>query len=61
MGLGYEKISVCRNDYMLFWKDNKDLDSCLKCGQSKWKDEIDLDDDGQPISTSKKCSTKVLR
>jgi hypothetical protein len=25
MGLGYEKIPVCRNDCMLFWKDNKDL------------------------------------
>jgi hypothetical protein len=24
----------------------------LKCGQSKWKDEVDLDDDGQPISAS---------
>jgi hypothetical protein len=61
MGLGYEKIPICRNDCMLFWKDNKDLDSCLKCGQSKWKDEVDLDDDGQPISTSKKRPAKVLR
>jgi hypothetical protein len=36
---------VC-NNYMLFWKDNKDLDSCVKCGQSKWKDEVHLDEDG---------------
>jgi len=28
MGLGYEKILACRNDCMLFWKDNKDLNSC---------------------------------
>ena len=40
MGLGYEKILACRNYYMLFWKGNKDLDSCVKCGQSKWNDEI---------------------
>jgi hypothetical protein len=33
----------------------------LKCGQSKWKDEVDLDDDGQPISASKKLPAKVLR
>jgi hypothetical protein len=33
----------------------------LKCGQSKWKDEVDLDDDGQPISVSKKLPAKVLR
>jgi hypothetical protein len=26
MGLGYEKIPACRNDCMLFWKGNKDLD-----------------------------------
>jgi len=31
MGLGYEKIPVCRNGCMLFWKDNKDLDSCIVC------------------------------
>jgi Zn ribbon nucleic-acid-binding protein len=60
MGLGYEKIPACRNDCILFWKDNKNLESCLKCGQSKWKDEVSLDDDGQPISTSKKHLAKVL-
>jgi hypothetical protein len=51
MGLGYEKIPAYRNDCMLFWKDNKDLDSCFKCEQSKWKDEVHLDEDGQPISS----------
>jgi hypothetical protein len=61
MGLGYEKIPACRNDYMLFWKDNKDLDSCLKCGQSKWKNEVHLDDYGEIIPASKKRPAKVLR
>jgi Zn ribbon nucleic-acid-binding protein len=61
MGLGYEKIPACRNDCILFWKDNKDLDSCLKCGQSKWKDKVHLDDDGQHISASKKRPAKVWR
>jgi hypothetical protein len=61
MGLGYEKIPACRNDCMLFWKDNKHLDSCIKCEQSKWKDEVDLDEDGHPISASKKRHAKVLR
>ena len=61
MGLGYEKIPACRNDYMLFWKDNKELDSCTVCGQFKWNDTIPLDEDGQPISLSKKCPVKVLR
>jgi Zn ribbon nucleic-acid-binding protein len=61
MGLGYEKIPACRNDCMLFWKDKKDLDSCVKCGQSRWKDENQLDDDGQRISSSKRKPVKVLR
>jgi Zn ribbon nucleic-acid-binding protein len=59
--LGYEKISACRNDCMLFWKDNKDLDSCVKCGQSKWNDRVHLDEDGQPLSSSKKHPVKVFR
>jgi hypothetical protein len=61
MGLGYEKILAGRNNYMLFWKDNQELESCIICGESKWKDEIHLDEDGQPISSRKKCSVKVLR
>jgi hypothetical protein len=61
MGLGYEKIPACRNDDMLFWKDNQESESCIICGESKWKDEIHLDEDGQPISSRKKCPVKVLR
>jgi hypothetical protein len=58
MGLGYEKIQACRNNCMLFWKGNKDLDSCTICEESKWKDVIYLDKDGQPILSSKKCPIK---
>jgi hypothetical protein len=61
MSLGYEKISSCRNDCMLFWKDNKDLDSCTVCGESKWRADTHLDKDGEVISTRKKCPVKVLR
>jgi hypothetical protein len=61
MRLGYEKILACRNDCMLFWKDNQELESCIICGESKWKDEIHLDEDGQPISLRKKCPVKVLQ
>ncbi|OMO86777.1 Transposase, Ptta/En/Spm, plant [Corchorus capsularis] len=38
LGLGYEMIHACPNDCMLFWKDNKDLEFCLKCGASRWKE-----------------------
>jgi hypothetical protein len=53
MGLGYEKIPACRNDCMLFWKDNKDLDTCTVCGESKWMADIHLDQDGEVISSRK--------
>ncbi|XP_075473902.1 uncharacterized protein LOC142504951 [Primulina tabacum] len=35
--LGYEKIHACPNDCCLFRKEFKDLDSCPKCGSSRWK------------------------
>ncbi|XP_042423450.1 uncharacterized protein LOC122011081 [Zingiber officinale] len=35
--LGYEKIHACPNDCCLFRNELKDLDSCPKCGSSRWK------------------------
>ncbi|XP_062165003.1 uncharacterized protein LOC133871592 [Alnus glutinosa] len=61
IGLGYEKIPACRNDCMLFWKANQELESCTVCGESRWKDEIYLDEDGQPTSSRKKRPVKVLQ
>jgi hypothetical protein len=61
MSLGYEKILACRNNCILLWKGNKYLDSCVKCEQFKWNDEMQLDDDGQPISSSKRRPVKMLR
>jgi hypothetical protein len=60
IGLGYGKILVCRNDCMLFWKGNEGLDSCTVCGESKWKNEIHLNEEGQPILSRKKHPVKVL-
>jgi hypothetical protein len=60
MGLGYEKILACRYDCMLFWKENKALDSCIVCGESKWKVDTHVDEDGEPISSRKKRPVKVL-
>jgi hypothetical protein len=61
IGLGYEKILACHNNCTLFWKANQELESCTVCVKSKWKDEIHLDEDGQPISSRKKRPMKVLR
>ncbi|XP_075483702.1 uncharacterized protein LOC142523858 [Primulina tabacum] len=35
--LGFEKIHACPNDCCLFRKELKELDSCPKCGSSRWK------------------------
>jgi hypothetical protein len=61
IGLRYEKIPGCRNDCMLFWKDNQELESHINYGESKWNDEIHLDEDGQPISPRKKRPVKILQ
>jgi hypothetical protein len=61
MGLRYQKIPACRNDCMLFWKDNKDLDSCIICRESKWRVDTHFDEDGEVISSRKKRLVKVLR
>ncbi|XP_028119495.1 uncharacterized protein LOC114316985 [Camellia sinensis] len=35
--LGYEAIHACKNDCILFWKDNAKLDNCLTCKESRYK------------------------
>lgn len=35
--LGYEKIHACVNDCCLFRKDLDFLDTCPRCGSSRWK------------------------
>jgi hypothetical protein len=46
---------------MLFCKDNQELESHINYGESKWNDEIHLDEDGQPISPRKKRPVKILQ
>ena len=37
LGLGYTKIDACKNDCILYWRDNDNDQSCSKCGESRWK------------------------
>ncbi|XP_076908827.1 uncharacterized protein LOC143565868 [Bidens hawaiensis] len=37
MGSGYEKIHVCINDCIIYYKDYKDLEACPVCNKSRWK------------------------
>jgi len=35
LGMGYEKIDVCRDNCMLIWKEYEKEEKCLKCGKSR--------------------------
>ena len=37
LGLGYEKIHACKNNCILFYKENKALDKCHVCNESRFK------------------------
>nr|GFA91873.1 hypothetical protein [Tanacetum cinerariifolium] len=53
IGLGYESMHACEHDCCLFrGDDNKDLDFCLVCNTSRWKDNN---------TPGKKVPKKVLR
>ena len=66
LGLDYVKIDTCENDCVLFSKENANLDTCPKCGESRWKTPDDDthrgDADGGANTTHKKhVPRKILR
>ncbi|XP_049399904.1 uncharacterized protein LOC125863991 [Solanum stenotomum] len=62
LGLHYEKIHACENDCMLFWKHNAKAESCLICGESRWKSVEGQKTNGETQGKiGKKVPRKVLR
>jgi hypothetical protein len=49
LGMDYEKIHVCRNSCMLFWKEHKEENKCLKCGKLRYAEVVK--DDGEMETT----------
>jgi hypothetical protein len=45
----YEKIDVCKDNYMLFYKEHKDETKCLKYGKSRFVEVIN--EDGEKVMT----------
>jgi hypothetical protein len=43
LGMEYEKIDVCKNNCMLFYKEHKNETKCLKCGKLSFVDVINED------------------
>jgi hypothetical protein len=36
LGMEYEKIDVCKDNCMIFYKEHKNETKCLKCGKSRF-------------------------
>jgi hypothetical protein len=47
--MDYEKIDVYRNSCMLFWKEHKEENKCLKCGKLRYVEVVN--DDGEMVTT----------
>jgi len=58
LGLDYVKIHACKNDCVLFFDTNAALQTCPKCGASRWK-VVEHNSDG--VTFSKRFPVKILR
>ncbi|XP_075097586.1 uncharacterized protein LOC107787862 [Nicotiana tabacum] len=59
LGLSYKKIDACKNNCMLYWKDDKFLESCKVCGASRWKEDKHRGE--TKFKNGKKIAHKILR
>jgi hypothetical protein len=57
LGMDYEKIDVCDNNCMLFWKETTSEKKCVVCGERRFL-EVE-NDDGLTVTT--KIARKQLR
>jgi hypothetical protein len=48
LGMYYEKIDVYRNSCILFWKEHKEENKCLKCGKLRYVEVIN--NDGEEVT-----------
>ena len=65
LGLDYVKIHACEKDCVLFWKENANLDTCPKCGESRWKTtddgaHKDATDGDADTTNKKRVPRKIL-
>jgi hypothetical protein len=49
LSMDYEKIDVCQNSCMFFWKEHKEENKCLKCGKLRYVKVVN--DDGETVTT----------
>lgn len=49
LGMHYRKIDICPDNCMLFWKEHKREQKCLKCGKARYIEVVN--DDGETVTT----------
>jgi hypothetical protein len=49
LGMEYEKIDVCWDNCMLFWKEHDSEHKCLKCGKSRYVELVN--EEGEKVVT----------
>ncbi|TMW82956.1 hypothetical protein EJD97_003649, partial [Solanum chilense] len=54
LGLSYFNVDACKNNCMLYSKDDKNLEFCKVCGSSRWKENKRYGD------TQYKCDKNIL-
>jgi hypothetical protein len=57
LGMEYEKIDVCKDNCMIFYKDHKNEKKCLKCGKPRFIEVVN--EDGEMVTM--KTAHKQLR
>jgi hypothetical protein len=50
----YEKIDVCKDNCMIFYKEHKDETKCLKCGKLRFIEVINEDSEKVTMKTAHK-------
>jgi radical SAM superfamily enzyme len=43
LGMEYEKTDVCKNNYIIFYKEHKNEKKCLKCGKPRFVEVVNED------------------
>jgi hypothetical protein len=54
LGMVYEKIDVCKDNCMIFYKEHKNKTKCLKCGKPRFVDIVNEDGEKVMIKTAHK-------
>jgi hypothetical protein len=54
LGMKYEKIDVCKDNCMIFYKEHKNETKYLKCGKPRFIDVVNEDGEKVTIKTAHK-------